>query len=232
MKIGWALILGVLLVAGDVGADILVTREGDRIETDGPWKVNGRQVVFTAANGRLSSMRLSQVDLEASEEATALASQTANTVDVAVETDKDADEQISPLTRLILETYRAEKKESVRSLTHQDIPAVWPDGWDAAAGEEQMRRFRAGVVRAMGELDRLSVGYDLSTAEGLRQAGGEIRRIADDLDELSRKPLPRGAYRERYPVKKLVERLKELVSLTFSDPEAALRMLDQAGWKN
>ena len=51
-------------------ADILVTRDGQRIETDGPWEVKGRQIVFTTASGVLSAVRLSEIDLEASELAT------------------------------------------------------------------------------------------------------------------------------------------------------------------
>lgn len=52
-------------------ADWLVTRDGARVETDGPWEVRGRQVVFTLPNGTLSALRLDEVDLEASDKATA-----------------------------------------------------------------------------------------------------------------------------------------------------------------
>lgn len=51
-------------------ADWLVTRDGQRIETQGPWKVQGKLLVFTNAQGQLSSLRASEVDLEASEAAT------------------------------------------------------------------------------------------------------------------------------------------------------------------
>ena len=50
--------------------DILVTKEGERIETKGPWKIKGRQVLFTSPSGTLSAVRLSEIDLEASELAT------------------------------------------------------------------------------------------------------------------------------------------------------------------
>ncbi len=52
-------------------ADWLVTRAGDRIETDGGWEVRGRMVVFTRPDGVLSSLRLSEIDLDASAAATA-----------------------------------------------------------------------------------------------------------------------------------------------------------------
>ena len=52
-----------------VRADILVMQDGSRIETDGPWQVEGRQVTFLQKSGTLSAVRLSEVDLEASEAA-------------------------------------------------------------------------------------------------------------------------------------------------------------------
>ena len=57
--------------AAPVSADWLVTSDGTRIETEGPWEVRGRQVIFTRKHGALSALRLSDVDLEASEAATA-----------------------------------------------------------------------------------------------------------------------------------------------------------------
>lgn len=64
------LLLAMSCLAAPSWADILVTHDGQRIETDGPWEVKGRQVVFTTATGVLSAMRLTEVDLEASEKAT------------------------------------------------------------------------------------------------------------------------------------------------------------------
>ncbi len=54
------------LSAPVASADVLVTKEGARVETQGPWEVRGRQVIFTTPKGVLSSMRLAEVDLEAS----------------------------------------------------------------------------------------------------------------------------------------------------------------------
>jgi hypothetical protein len=44
----------------------LVTTNGERIETRGAWRVEGQRVLFTAPNGALISLRVSQVDLDAS----------------------------------------------------------------------------------------------------------------------------------------------------------------------
>jgi hypothetical protein len=48
----------------------LVTRDGVQIETRGAWEVKGRRVVFRSARGTLSSMRRSELDLEASQRLT------------------------------------------------------------------------------------------------------------------------------------------------------------------
>jgi hypothetical protein len=60
----------VLAPAIDSPADWVVTKEGKRIETQGPWEVKGRLLVITLPDGKLASMRLSDVDLAASERAT------------------------------------------------------------------------------------------------------------------------------------------------------------------
>lgn len=60
-----------LWLAAPAAGDWLVTRDGARVETRGPWKVQGRQVIFTRPNGTLSALRLEEVDLEASDRATA-----------------------------------------------------------------------------------------------------------------------------------------------------------------
>jgi hypothetical protein len=60
-----------LVVIGGAHADWLVTQEGKQVQTKGPWEVRRNLVVFTLPNGTLSSMRLSEVDLEKSESLTA-----------------------------------------------------------------------------------------------------------------------------------------------------------------
>ncbi len=60
--------LFVLLAAAP--ADWLVTTSGDRIETRGPWRIEGGRVVFELPNRSLSSIRTSELDLEASRLAT------------------------------------------------------------------------------------------------------------------------------------------------------------------
>jgi hypothetical protein len=56
--------------AGPGRADWLVVKDGSRIETRGTWQVKAKQVVFTQNDGRLSALRLVDVDLDASAKAT------------------------------------------------------------------------------------------------------------------------------------------------------------------
>jgi hypothetical protein len=65
--------LGLLALAPlTAHADWLVTHEGGRVETKGPWQMKGKLVVFTRADdGALASLRASEVNLDASAKATA-----------------------------------------------------------------------------------------------------------------------------------------------------------------
>jgi hypothetical protein len=101
------------------GADWLVTRDGGRVETQGAWKVQGKRVVFTAKDGTLASLRLAEVDLDASRQATSAAAQA---------TKERAARAAAP------------PKKSVRVLTDKDFarpapvpPASAAEGADPAA---------------------------------------------------------------------------------------------------
>src|SRR3954451_714505 len=64
------LVLGTAMVPAH--ADWLVTRDGGRVETKGTWQVKGKLLVFTrAVDGALASLRVAEVDLDASTKATA-----------------------------------------------------------------------------------------------------------------------------------------------------------------
>ena len=68
-KLGW---LAFWLLAAPAAADWLVTLEGRLIETDGPWAVEAETVVYRDLDGECRQMPLAEVDLEGSEETTAL----------------------------------------------------------------------------------------------------------------------------------------------------------------
>ena len=95
------LLAAAALVAAPAAADWLVTRDGGKIETKGPWKVDGRRVIFTAPNGTLSALRADDVDLERS----------------AAETEQAKVAAVAPPPE-------PEKREPVLRLTEKDLPPV------------------------------------------------------------------------------------------------------------
>ena len=67
----FAVTVGVCLAAaGGAAADVLITLDGQRIDTQGPWRIDGAVVVWEAEDGR-RSLPLEDIDLEASREMTA-----------------------------------------------------------------------------------------------------------------------------------------------------------------
>jgi hypothetical protein len=114
------------------GADWLVTRAGGRIETQGPWQVKGKLVVFTGKNGALASLRLADVDLAASDTATAEARRA-----------KETPEVVKP----------PERKKSVRSLTDADFsrkpPASAPD--DGAGKPDDATKAKDSDAKAQAD---------------------------------------------------------------------------------
>ncbi len=71
MKLLFALPILALSAAVPAAADWLVGQDGKRVETRGAWTLRPPVVVFTSPGGTLSSLRLADVDLEASARATA-----------------------------------------------------------------------------------------------------------------------------------------------------------------
>lgn len=95
------------LVALPVQADWLVTRDGARMETKGPWKVKGKLVVFETADGKLSSLRVADVDLDASRRVTEEV--------VAAKAQAEAEPEKAPA-----------RKKSVRVITDKDVAQAAP----------------------------------------------------------------------------------------------------------
>ncbi|HEX6862929.1 MAG TPA: FxLYD domain-containing protein [Thermoanaerobaculia bacterium] len=118
-KMALALALLAALPALPANADWLVTREGAQVETRGAWTVKGKLVVFHTADGKLSSLRVADVDLEASRRVTeeAVAAQ----AQAAAEPDRPA-----------------ERKKPVRVITDKDVrPAAPAPAEEAAEGEAE-----------------------------------------------------------------------------------------------
>lgn len=148
------------LAAPQAAAAWLVTRDGARLETRGPWEVKAGRVVFTLANGTLSSLALAEVDLDASEAATDAAEAAASA---------PAQKPVPP-----------PPKKAVLVLTDADVgharrPARAP-GEEGASGSEADRT-AAGREEGLVVVDWQAV--DETFADGLVITGQLHNRSAD-----------------------------------------------------
>jgi len=156
-----ALAAAALLVPA--AADWLVTRDGGRIETDGPWRVENRLGVFKQPDGTFSSVRLSEVDLEASEQLTREMAERAR----AVET------KAAPAPRAV-----------ALRLTEKDLPPVGRRGrepqaeGEATGGESGSEADDAGT----GESLQIVTWREVSSPDspGIEFVGN-VRNITDRM---------------------------------------------------
>jgi hypothetical protein len=170
--------LFVILTAASVqpaAADWLVTNEGARVETHGPWQVKGKLVVFTGTDGTFSSLRLSQVDLAASRHATE-------------DKQKMVEEDIS--------VRAAERKKPMRSITDKDVghggatdaaagtPGAAAAGTPGATGAKPADAKAAAQPAAPGRTSPLSVGtwqkLDRREKDGI-ELFGELKNGGGDI---------------------------------------------------
>lgn len=172
----WLVMVAGLLVVGSSMADVLVTRDGARIETQGPWEVKGRQVVFTLPNGTLSALRTSEVDLEASRAATDFVPEP----EVAAEPPKERPEPVMVLTNKdIPEVFesageegegQAGGKKSLKS--PRDREPVQVVNWKRAAGSDGLEI--RGTLRNTGRTIAANVGLEVQ----VKDAEGEVAETA------------------------------------------------------
>ncbi|MEM7354795.1 MAG: FxLYD domain-containing protein [Acidobacteriota bacterium] len=144
-------------------AEVLVLRDGGRMETAGPWKVDGALVVFTLPSGRLSSVRLSAVDLESSH---AVARQVA-----------------PPVVR------RERPRRPVLVFTDDDIPrAAERTGVEAASDAQATRdprptAMRGLVVETWAEVERPEIN-GVEIVGWLKNRGSAVAEISSVRVEL------------------------------------------------
>ncbi len=115
---------GLLLTSLPAAADWLVTEASYRIQTRGALKVQGKLVVFTLPSGTLSSLRLAEVDLEASQELTAQAQ-----AGSAAEGEQAREEP---------------RRKPVLVLTDDDVGHVHPGAPESSASGEEAQEGAAG----------------------------------------------------------------------------------------
>lgn len=155
-----------LLIAAALPAagDWLVLRTGARAETKGPWKLKGKLVVFTASDGTLASLRLADVDLAASEKATA---------EAKAQAEKPPEPPPPP-----------PRKKSIRSLTDADFARKPPPAPAAGEGEgeavqaeakddEQTEPKSTVAVSSWNQMNRTE-GDGLDLVGALRNNGNQL----------------------------------------------------------
>lgn len=149
-----------MAVPAPAAADWLVTRDGGKVETQGVWKVQGKRVIFTSKDGTLASLRLTEVDLDASRLATT----------AAVQAKEERAVQAA-----------APPKKSVRVLTDKDFPKpvpAAPEGADPAAPEA------AGGAAAALVSSALQVAnwtQERDADRDLMKISGTVRNAGPDL---------------------------------------------------
>jgi hypothetical protein len=170
-----SLVLAGLWLGGPASADWLVTRQGSRVETRGAWEVKGKLVVFRTPAGELASLRLAEVDLDASRRATADA-----------ERARHAGEEVRR---------RPEKKASVRTITDKDVrrvdsaapadgPRLTVTGYERTPNTEAGSLVITGTLRndSGAKVTALNLAVQLVGAEGQQVAAGEAVLTASELD--------------------------------------------------
>ena len=213
-------VLALLLVAlagAPALSEVLVTVDGDRIETQGPWEVKGRRIQFTDVHGTLRSLSRSAVDLEASEAASAPAPEPAPPAAPAAA----APVSVSPALLA-----RANRTESSRVLDVQS-----GRGSSGFASAEQIER----LMKQLSEDELATVAFDilnltvrmvevdqqvdLLSRSGIR-AGA--RRMASWVPEVQgmRQRATSDAAREIYRL--TADDLRKLADLAESNPDAAI----------
>lgn len=149
------LLVAAALAAAPAAADWLVMKDGGRIETKGPWKVEGRRILFTQPNGTLSALRADEVDLDQS------AAVTASEAEAARRAAEPAPEP-EPAVR----------KAPVLRLTEQDIPPS-PGAGDeeAPAGSEESTPTTSGLSVASWEKVRNDSNDGIEIFGTIRNSG-------------------------------------------------------------
>ncbi len=108
-------------------ADWLITKDGERIETRGLWKVRGETVVFTNARDVLCSLRVKEVDLKASESATKAALHASESVTTIEQSERQVAKVV--ITEADVRHVRASGPSVVDSLRQAPRVILYSTSW-------------------------------------------------------------------------------------------------------
>jgi hypothetical protein len=201
-------------------ADWLVTRQGARIETRGPWAEKGRLIVFTTADGKLSSLRTDEIDLEASRRATQEAAAPAPAPAPAprkatiVLTDADVEHVSEPEATTATPTAGAKPEGPAAPTPGGELAVANWEQKPAGDGLEILGTLNNGSDSTATAIRLTVIAFD----EDGRQAARGVATLGNDA-------LPAGqstTFRVEFP------ELRELVSVRF-EPKATLFKVNQTG---
>jgi hypothetical protein len=191
-----------LLAAAPLSADWLVTREGARVETRGPWKVKGKLVVFTGAGGDLASLRLAEVDLPASERATAEAQAPAS----PPEPPPAAEAPKKPAAVVTNETLDRAKPQETEPAAAAPASAATPEpepsSGPAVIGAWKRAERAGGGVEIVGTVENRGGDIAADAAVTVRlydEAGGLLATSSALLTSTSIKPRGAVEFRAAFP---------------------------------
>jgi hypothetical protein len=195
-------VTALLAAALPVTADWLVTREGAKVETKGKWEVKGKVVVFTRPDGGLASLRLTEVDLDASRKLTARGGQVEETTIASrpqegtarkrrAVTDKDVGhgEAASPASP---KSDTKTDKADAKSATPGIAVANWQREADAADGHVVI----TGRVANSGT--SVATGIELSV-HVFDETGKRLATVPGSLTATALKPGQEGTFRADFP---------------------------------
>ena len=211
-RLTWIVSAVVALTASAIflpaAADWLVTKRGDRIETDGPWQVKSRLVVFKRPDGTYASLRLSDVDLEASKELTSrLAEEAARAREPAeAKKEKARREPVARLTEKDLPPvgHRSTKKEEAKqaetvpadSSDSKQPPGLMVSTWREVTEIDSPGLAFVGEVR--NPTDNMAVGVTVSV-KLFDEKGEEIATTGAVLTTDALPPGSSGGFRASFP---------------------------------
>jgi hypothetical protein len=207
-RLGWlggaacvVLALGLLLPAA---GDWLVTRDGQRVETDGPWRVEDRLIVFTQKDGTLASVRRSSIDLEASERLTREMAERARAPREATAQEEPrtatirlTEEDLPPAGRLSGPEGESENGQgNDGDEEEQADESLQVTSWDEVEGRDGAGLAFVGEVRNITEHTALGLGVEVI----LYDAEGEtIAAVPALLTTTALPPLESARFRASFP---------------------------------
>lgn len=180
-------------------ADWLVLRDGSRVETAGPWRVESRLVAFQRPDGTYASLRLSEIDLEASERVTLEEAERAarkTPASPAASAPRKpvlrlTEEDLPPVDRPV--DAEAEEDEGVEEEVPEALEIVtWREVGDVSGPGIEI----VGTVR--NNSDSLAIGVGV-TAALFGQDGEEVARTSAILTSTALQPDQTSAFRASFP---------------------------------